>query len=383
MSKNKILYLLLTILILLVAFQYSAWGVEEWIYNPLRSFIIGLILLCFTLSVRGISSSIIKESIIVVHFLSIVILFVFMILVTIIGLEVNLSPLRDSILSLLILFIGYNFKVSNTNIEKLSLLFIVSFTIASLSIVLKYAQGFTINENYLPIPKNQFSPVYGVAFILAIYYWPRFQGTKKVILSICIFSLFISLLVIRGRSTLVSVMFVTLIFLIYYLKSKEKKVVGLFVLITSLFLAFPYIYDALLLNYDIHEINSVSTGRTQVYTDAITYLKDNYLLGDIGEKFISDGIVHNYLLYNLVNYGVFLSLPLIVTYFSYFFIIIKFIFKNTYKSYEFASLTLLIIYLTSLFEYTYPYAPGSSILIPTLFFGVLLRRQRLLKNNQI
>lgn len=378
MLKNKFSYYLIVILIFLVAFQFSAWGIADGVYSIIRYMIIIAVTILFVLNVKNIKNCVSHESIFVVHFIALLFSGFLMLLITIFGYDVELSPIRDFLLAFVFILIGYNLKLNIKNIEWIYLLFSVLFTFSSLSIIYKFSNGFSINEQYLPVPKNQLSPVYGMAFILSLYCGTKSMLFRKVLFFTCAFILFNVLLVMRGRGTLVAVFIVAIVFLFFFLKSKKSKLIAIAAGLLSVPFFIPKIYNSFFLNYDASSLESVSAGRFDNYIVGLLFIKENFFDGALGESFIISGTIHNYLIYNFVNYGFVLFSPMLLLYFLYVFKIVKAIKCNSFNVFEVAPLMMLVIFIVSLFEYTYPYAPGSAVLFPILFFGVYLKQRKVL-----
>lgn len=378
MSKSKLSYYLLTIILFLTAFQFSAWGVAEGTYGILRNLIIASIVLLFAISLKNPFIAIRKESSIKIHFYGLLLFAIILILLLPWGYKINFTPLRDLTLAFVVLLIGYNMRLSNKQLQNIGAIFIVLNALSALSIVNTYASGFVINEQYLPIPKNQFAPVFGVAFILALYYGFKTKKFKKLFFFGFAGLLFAAILVIRGRAVILALFITLFIFIFFYLKKRRYKILTIVAGLALLPLAGQFIYDALFLNYDVTDINSVSTGRFDTYLYGLDFFK-NYPLGGILENpFYRGRTIHNYLLFNLVNYGIFIASILFFVFFKYAIKIYQGIRKNNFNVHEAGPLVMLIIFIVSMFEYTYPYAPGSAVFFPFLLMGQYLQKENTL-----
>jgi hypothetical protein len=107
--------------------------------------------------------------------------------------------------------------------------------------------------------------------------------------------------------------------------------------------------------------------------EGFNYFRNYTLTGQLGNPIYTGKTIHNYILINLVNYGILISVLLLSIYFQYIVEIFKAIKKNTFQYYEIGPLVMMIIFIVSLFEYTYPYAPGSAIFFPFFLMGQFLR----------
>jgi len=165
-----------------------------------------------------------------------------------------------------------------------------------------------------------------------------------------------------------------LVFIFYYIRNKKYIFFTLaFVLLLMPFI-WQYLYDALFLNYDITDIDSISTNRMTRNLIGIDFLLKYPLTGQLGHTFYGRKI-HNYVLISLVSYGALLSSLILIIYFKYVLKIIRAIRKNTFQYYEVGPLVMIILLIISLFEYTYPYAPGSAVFFPFFLLGQYLKKR--------
>jgi len=379
LNKNDISYLLLIYLIVLIAIQFSSLGISEGNYVILRGIIIGLIILIFLFSLnKSLISTLLKSKTLIIHslilFLSIIVLLV---VIPFSKMDIRISPIRDLFLSLIIMVIGINLILTKRQFNRLLLLFIISFTLSALSIVFKYSNGFNILEYYLPIPKNQFAPAFGTAFIISLYIAFQKDTKFKILYFFLSVLLLASLLVIRGRATLVSVFITTFIIVFFYIKNKKYKIFTIFIIIALLPYIDTFIYEALFLNYDLTDINSISTGRLERNLEGISFLIEYPLFGELEHKF-SGLTIHNYILYILVSYGIILGAIILIPFLKYISVTLMGIKRNSYQYYEVGPLVMVILLIISMFEYTYPYSPGSSTFFPFFLLG-----QYIQMNNKI
>ena len=94
------------------------------------------------------------------------------------------------------------------------------------------------------------------------------------------------------------------------------------------------------------------------------------------------GWVHNYLLWNIYRFGLLFSFPIIVLFFLIFFNSLKQSLKCSPDGREcFAYVCLLIPFLISLAEPTFPFGPGTVTLFNFILLG--MAEQKKLKNESI
>ena len=374
MSDNKISYYIFILLLFATALQYSFWGIEGTNYDVLRAIIIGAIILLFLVSYKNPIEYLKKIPVFKVHMFCLALFSFFLFILIAFEANVDFAPVRDLTLALVILMIGLNINLNEKQFVRLINIYIFLYTLAAISLVLAYASGFVIQERYLPIPKNQVAPAFGVAFMLSLYFSFLKKGTRKWFYYVFIAFLGASLLVIRGRAVIIAVMLAFLVLVYYYISNKKY----IFYTLSFVFLLLPfiwqYLYDALFLNFDLTDLDSISTHRMKRNLMGIDLLLNYPLTGQLWQTFYIKKI-HNYVLISLVTYGVLLSSFILVIYFKYIFKIISAIRKNNFQYYEVGPLVMLILLLVSMFEYTYPYAPGSAVFFPFFLFGQYLKKE--------
>ena len=86
------------------------------------------------------------------------------------------------------------------------------------------------------------------------------------------------------------------------------------------------------------------------------------------------GTVHNYPLIQVLNYGLLMAAPLMALYFYLLFVDIKAIAINGIAVMRNAGFyAMLVIFMVSMFEYSFPYGPGTTTVVNFILFGVALR----------
>lgn len=372
MIKNKISFYFLILLLFITSLQFSSIGLDENYYEILRLIIIGSIGILFMTTFKSPIRIYREIPLLKTHTFYLFICSVIVFVLYAFGADASFSPLRDLLISLLILMIGINMDLNLKQFKMLVKIFIIFYTISALSIVFTYASGFVIQDQYLAVPKNQLAPVYGVAFIISIYFAFKGKGIGKLLYYTLAGLLLASLLVIRGRAVIVAVFVASFIFMFYYVRSMKYRIVVVAAILAVLPFIGQFVYDALFLNYDITDLDSLSTGRMERNIMGLEFITENPLFGELFNKF-GGNTIHNYILISLVSNGLLLGSLLLIVYFKYIYTVIRGIKNNSFGYYEIGPLVMLILLIVSLFEYTYPYAPGSAIFFPFFLMGQYLK----------
>jgi|SRR5690625_242618 len=274
--------------------------------------------------------------------------------------------------------------------KQLSLLlisYIALSTILGVSLIFYYGEGFEIMSSYFVTGKNQVGPIIGIAIVITlvwIFNKKNFLMKFPTVINIIFLVLLISsIAVIRNRSTLVGVLLILLMLLIptvLKFKPTYKNIVLLQIGLIILAIAIVaggfnsislVIWEAITSNYQVTDLNSLSAGRTSVYLESLLFSFQNPLLGELSAGQTIHEVPHNYILNKWVNFGVIGSLPIVMLYlYLWFFVIRNFIKRNkNNNTFTLPVWVLLFSLIVSLFEYTYPFGPGSSQLMLWLLMG--------------
>lgn len=370
MTKDKISYFLIFLLLFLISFQMSAFGLSTLaFYNQIKNVVAVIMILLFLLNLDGFIKNLRSFYIIKFHFIIILLIIVSLLVLYAYDYNISYGGLRELVFVLSFIVIGINITLSKKQYLRITNFFSLLITLSALSVVFVYAKGFVIHENYLPVPKNQLAPVYSIAFIISLHNGLKYKKILSFINYTCALILVASLLIIRGRSAIVALFLVLFIYVFFFIKKKKYKLIFIIFISIFLVLSWQYIYDSLFLNYDVTDIESISAGRTLSYREGLEFLSDHIIAGNLKNELSMDSIIHNYFLYSLVNYGLFLGGLYLILYISYIVIIIKLIRINQFQYYDLGVLLVTVLFIVSLTEYTYPYSPGSVSFFPFVLLG--------------
>lgn len=304
-----------------------------------------------------------------------------------------------NMIELLIPFGIFIYAISNSFSEKDFKWLLRSYVLMSLFlgvfIIVYYGVGINITTTYFLSTKNQVGPMLGYGAIISLYiasYQKNIFGFTswfRLLLYIMFyFILILTVLIIRNRSGFLGIAISSMLIVFSKLISiRDKRQLVFIPLVLSIALVvlfvvgyldniFEFVYDALFKNYDFTDLNSISTGRLKGYLYGLDYIKRYPFLGEITGP-VRAYTPHNYLINLGLEVGVFLSIPIILLYFSVWFIaIVYFINGAKFQSNKLLVSSMLFFSLTlSLFEYTYPYGPGVTQLIVWFLFGYIYSKE--------
>jgi len=308
----------------------------------------------------------IKNKVVVILFFFAILQLIIVLLLKGLGQTDNMPYVRDVFLILTFVYLGFN---EEKNYFKYLFYFIVFLSLSALSIIIFVAGGLTISEQYLSIPKNQIAPIFVQGIISGIFYLNEKQpkNIRRYITFISLAILVVTLLILRGRTAMLALAFCSIIYIFLYIKSKRGRLYVLVAMIPLIVYFSPTIYKSFFLNYDVSESDSFTAGRTSVYNEAILILENNPLMGKLFQNSDVSSQIHNYILSIYFELGIF-SLPLLIIYILLLYQIYKMI-----KLRKISGLLLLVLFITSLSEYTFPYAPGSATFFAFFLYGMNLK----------
>lgn len=279
--------------------------------------------------------------------------------------------------------IGHSLNYSIKAFRILLLLFCLLALIPGVFSVYQYVGSFTILDQYSTEHKNALGGILAnfAAIMLCL---PHLEETGKFrkLRNYIFFVLFCGcILVLRARAAFLALMFV--LFLVFWLKLKSNKYrylifTGIFAGILLVFLFRGFIIPAFLSDFffggkDISDLNAISSGRFERNIAAIKLIADYPLFGQLSTS-IYLKTVHNYVLLKASQFGLLGSLPILILYFFIFWTIIKNVLKIRQIGLENSGYLIIIIpFIISIFEPSYPFGPGSVQVIAFLMFGYSLK----------
>lgn len=299
----------------------------------------------------------------------------------------------DLLIPLGILICSINTKFDLKSKRNICTIYVITVSILAISTIFYYGEGFVVSQMYNIPSKNQIGPMIAITSLISFLAIVdrAFLGIKRKYMPLFLITLFINiacLAAIRNRAGLLS--FFVCVFLYFILNRKVyltiKKLLAIHISICLIFFillsgiispVINYLWDSFTLNYDITNIDSFSAGRSDTYIDALNFAFNHPFLGSIGSTVTFRGVPHNYLIYNIAYFGVLLSLPLILFYLYLWIFTIKGIRNNINNNlYQPVNWIVLLALIVSIFEYTYPFGPGTSQLMTWFLVGQSLINEK-------
>lgn len=288
-----------------------------------------------------------------------------------------LFDLRSIAIIIASIMIGWTAGISHRQLSICLFIFGLTALFSGLSQVFSNIGGFVIEDQYLVDSKNSLGAMLATAELAFLFLWKNLKN--KPLRLISLFCAIIGLLVIvtiRARASLLAVLIVAAVY-IYNISKNKRTTVLTFITIAMVFTALilipsdirQYLYNSI---FSGTQGEDVSSGRMGVYEAAVHYLSQNIFLGNIENNHHLPWI-HNYLLLNVYEYGLLFSWPILSLYFYILLHSIKYL-KRTKVGFPFIGYTIVLVpYVISLLEPTFPFGPGTVTVINFILLGMAER----------
>ena len=131
-----------------------------------------------------------------------------------------------------------------------------------------------------------------------------------------------------------------------------------------------FVYNSFFQNY---EGGDITTGRGGRNAAALEFLSYHLLLGNLNQN-VQIAWIHNYPLNRTFEFGLVFAFPILLLYlFVLGKAIVKTIKSDNHNNYNIGYYLLLIPFIISMVEPTFPFGPGTATVFNFLLFGVAIR----------
>ncbi len=290
-----------------------------------------------------------------------------------------MGDLRAITITVLAVMVGWQLKLSDEQWGWTFLLF------GLLAVFVGFAQSFVngsglaIQDQYFAFQKNALGPIIGTAAIglsqLAIV--KKRNKWLNVLFIGLAFAAIVACALIRARAAMLS----TGLIIVYLLfKRFQKKGFIMAICITLLILAAivvlapdslkQFFYDSM---YAGVQDGNIDSDRMRRNKEAIQFINDHIFVGNlaVGEKMSQ---IHNYPLNKLYSYGIVFAGPILILYLYVIICAIKRGLRSEVTDVKNCGyFALLLPFIVSLAEPTFPFGPGTATVFNFILFGVSLR----------
>ena len=302
--------------------------------------------------------------------------------------ELYFGEIMEILIPLFMLFIGFQSTLSHKQYLIILSCYVFCVIIVSYVTIMTNIGGFRIESQYLVTVKNSLGGMLALAGVISVFGIKILKENKlKIISTFAFLLIMLFILTIRARLAVLSMLFVSS--LIYKQGIKTQTIISC-LLPCCIFAILKYfttgnfitenidqfVFDSLFLN----KTEDLTSGRTDLIFVALSVIEQSPLWGNLTLQ-TDLAWIHNYSMLKLSSFGLLGASPWIILYFY----IIVFIVKK-YRHIKFLKFSnlgvflLMVVFIISLGEPTYPYGPGTVSIIAYYFFGVFLNNEMINKH---
>ena len=288
-----------------------------------------------------------------------------------------LSDLRSIAICLVAIMIGWQMRLDERRYWWLLMVYSSLTLFVGLMQVFTNVGGFVISDQYLADNKNSLGVMLASAIVILVFVGMNQGKTvlrQVLFIALSIFAFFI-LLTIRARTATLTVLLMLLYILFERFKGRNIALffVGGLALLGIIFVLLPdsvkdYFFNSLLQNRE----GDITAGRIERNQAGLSVLAQSPFLGNLGKN-AEIGTIHNYPLNRTFAFGIVFSFPILLMYFYILIFAVKRTIKaNNRQNGNIGYYLLLIPFIISMAEYTFPYGPGTATVFNFLLFGISL-----------
>ncbi|MBO4656040.1 MAG: hypothetical protein J5644_10895 [Bacteroidales bacterium] len=299
------------------------------------------------------------------------------------------GEIRMMLIPLCALWVGFRMRMDEKRLKVLFCFFALGILGVGLTVVFGQGSGFRIVEQYFSEQKNAIGPILATAAVLCMSLAVNANGRKtflQVLLGLALSGLCVLLiLTIRARAALLAVALVLLLMLFQRFKGSYLLLSLWLALLlgAAVFFLLPdslkdYVHRSLFSGFSGGDISS---GRMARNDQAIRVWVQNPLLGHLVNP-EEVAVVHNYPLWKLYKYGLIGALPMLLAYVVLLVADVKTVLEAGRGTLMSAgAYAVLVLYVVSMFEYTFPFGPGTATVMNFFLMGVALRARNSKEKN--
>ena len=334
----------------------------------------GLFLMCLNVK------SMLRPKMIRVCWVIVVFIVVFYVMtLTFFGVGKMMQEIRYMSICLIAIMIGWQMDLKKKAFHGMLLTYAGMTLFVGLMQVITNIGGFVILDQYAIDNKNILGMMVATAGV--IFFVMGLNCQQKGFVKIIYFGLalltLVVLLTVRARASTLTLGLMLLYVLYERFKGKNffaYLMVGLLLtVVVYVFIpksAKEYVYNSFTQNY---EEGDITTGRSDRNAAALKFLANHMFLGNLNNQ-SQVGQIHNYPLNRTFEFGIVFVTPILLMYlyllFQTFFKTIK---TNSRNNYNVGYYLLLIPFIVSMAEPTFPFGPGTATVFNFLAFGASLR----------
>lgn len=286
-----------------------------------------------------------------------------------------IHELRTYIIVLGSIMIGYNLVLKKRGFVFLVMVFCLTSLFSGIMQVMINNGGFEIADQYSTDAKNSLGAMLSTA-CFSLFVMGRFFDIKviRIVFWVLAIATLVVIVTIRARMAFVALVIVGMYY--FYLNRRNNNLLIAYGVVSIVVFFGVLIMPDFLINYLDASFTAgtqgddFTSGRLSTYKEAIAFFINSPFMGNV-MNLNKIGWVHNFLLLKLYQYGLFFSWPIIVLYFIILIKTIRQSIKCSPNGWEcYAYVCLLIPYLISLTEPTFPFGPGTVNMFNFILLGM-------------
>jgi len=277
------------------------------------------------------------------------------------------------------IMIGWQLNLNRRELAVFSIFYSVAILFVGLSQVFMNIGGFVIRDQYYADNKNSLGVMLAVGAVVSFMRGLSLQrnsARRFLCYALAVLTL-ICMVTIRSRAAYLSLFLIAVLMLrSYYIEKRisNNVLVGIIIFVAVLFFlpqsVFEYFYNSFFQNQDTF---GITAGRSVRNREAIDVLMKYPLRGNMYAK-ADIGWVHNYPLNRAFEFGLFFSLPVLAAYLYLMCQVIKRSVRASVLNFgNVGFFALLVPFIISLAEPTFPFGPGTATVMSFLLFGISLK----------
>lgn len=297
--------------------------------------------------------------------------------------ELMFKDVRSVSMCIAAIIVGYSCNFNEKEIAIIFTIFGVFSLLVGMEQVTSSIGGFIIEDQYLADVKNSLGVLLATAAAGSVFLLFHSQSLKSFYLiwaAMAVFAIIIMLTIRARADTLTAFMMIFYLVVLKYARKGWYKllILVIVVLLLSYFIlpqsALDFIYNSFFQHYEGRDITA---GRMERNVFGLSFIQEHWVVGNLNVNLIVPTI-HNYVLYKLFSYGFLFAFPLLFYYFYLFICSFRLSLRKVNQPFsQMGYMMILIPFLVSIFEYSYPFGPGTATLFNFIILGYSLRRFRM------
>lgn len=295
------------------------------------------------------------------------------------GLYVNFMEVRTLAIPLVLICAGFLCDCDKSMIRKICFIFMIVMLFCGFEQIRLNVGGFVIEDQYATSAKNSVGPMLAIGgTISALSFLNEKKYTLRFVLAVVTFVFLLELLTIRARLATIAYLFMLVALFVKYIIALDgaRRTILLFSLfLLVLFVCvigmsrFDFFIDYFYNSFFQNKENDMLSGRGEIYYQSWQLVSLHPLFGNLTE-YVDIPRAHNYFLLTLFKYGFVGGLPCVLLYFYMGkCVLFSFLKSKSFCEEYYGYVLMLIPFIASLGEPTFPYGPGTAVFLPFLLFG--------------